>query len=400
MIIACEKCATRFQLDDAQVPAAGVKVRCSRCRHAFVVHARDAEARSDERAARGHARQAAKQVARARARGDNDRTQALGAEPSPERTQLLDRSAALGGAAGDDADEESDWQFNEDPEPPDSEPELRAAAAPAPVASPAAPLAEPAPDAASELFGGPDPASDETLADVGSPEDWDLLGPASEAAEPAGRRTAAEPAPRREPAPRTPAPAWSEPLELEPVVAARSRVASAAGWLGVGVLALAAVGGALRPPEPVRVSAGGASELAGLRVEHVRGQLLENAVAGSVFVVDARLLNPAGEPRLAGAALRVRLLDESGAPLADSAPLGRSPGELRLRGDEPEALAAEQGASALALAGTALAPGEAVDVAAVFPALPREARGFRFELGPEAAPSPAASPPSSPPSSE
>ncbi len=37
MIITCEQCETRFQLDDEQVPAKGAKVRCSRCRHAFFV---------------------------------------------------------------------------------------------------------------------------------------------------------------------------------------------------------------------------------------------------------------------------------------------------------------------------------------------------------------------------
>ncbi|MCH7709638.1 MAG: zinc-ribbon domain-containing protein, partial [Myxococcales bacterium] len=37
MIITCEQCETRFQLDDERVPAKGAKVRCSRCRHAFYV---------------------------------------------------------------------------------------------------------------------------------------------------------------------------------------------------------------------------------------------------------------------------------------------------------------------------------------------------------------------------
>ena len=35
MIITCEQCSTQFQLDDSRVPAQGVRVRCSRCRHAF-----------------------------------------------------------------------------------------------------------------------------------------------------------------------------------------------------------------------------------------------------------------------------------------------------------------------------------------------------------------------------
>ena len=45
MIITCERCATQFQLDDAKVPASGIRVRCSRCEHSFVV---ESSARSDE----------------------------------------------------------------------------------------------------------------------------------------------------------------------------------------------------------------------------------------------------------------------------------------------------------------------------------------------------------------
>lgn len=35
MIVTCEECSTSFQLDDARIPAAGARVRCSRCKHAF-----------------------------------------------------------------------------------------------------------------------------------------------------------------------------------------------------------------------------------------------------------------------------------------------------------------------------------------------------------------------------
>jgi predicted Zn finger-like uncharacterized protein len=37
MIIQCEKCTTKFRLDDSRVTDAGVRVRCSRCSHTFVV---------------------------------------------------------------------------------------------------------------------------------------------------------------------------------------------------------------------------------------------------------------------------------------------------------------------------------------------------------------------------
>jgi predicted Zn finger-like uncharacterized protein len=37
MIIQCEKCKTRFKLDDSRITDSGVRVRCSRCSHTFVV---------------------------------------------------------------------------------------------------------------------------------------------------------------------------------------------------------------------------------------------------------------------------------------------------------------------------------------------------------------------------
>lgn len=37
MIIQCEQCNTKFRLDDAKIKGRGVKVRCSKCRHVFLV---------------------------------------------------------------------------------------------------------------------------------------------------------------------------------------------------------------------------------------------------------------------------------------------------------------------------------------------------------------------------
>ncbi|HOP40434.1 MAG TPA: DUF3426 domain-containing protein [Geobacteraceae bacterium] len=37
MIIQCENCKTKFRLDDSRVTPAGIRVRCSRCSHTFVV---------------------------------------------------------------------------------------------------------------------------------------------------------------------------------------------------------------------------------------------------------------------------------------------------------------------------------------------------------------------------
>ncbi len=37
MIIDCEQCSTKFKLDDERIPEDGIRVRCSRCQHAFFV---------------------------------------------------------------------------------------------------------------------------------------------------------------------------------------------------------------------------------------------------------------------------------------------------------------------------------------------------------------------------
>lgn len=46
MIIQCEKCQTRFRLDDSRVTDKGVKVRCTKCKHVFKVQKEGAEAES------------------------------------------------------------------------------------------------------------------------------------------------------------------------------------------------------------------------------------------------------------------------------------------------------------------------------------------------------------------
>jgi predicted Zn finger-like uncharacterized protein len=45
MIIQCDNCSTKFRLDDSRITEAGVRVRCSRCSHTFIVRK---EAHADE----------------------------------------------------------------------------------------------------------------------------------------------------------------------------------------------------------------------------------------------------------------------------------------------------------------------------------------------------------------
>ena len=49
MIIQCDQCKTRFRLDDSRVTVSGVRVRCSRCKHTFIVKKENDEEEADVR---------------------------------------------------------------------------------------------------------------------------------------------------------------------------------------------------------------------------------------------------------------------------------------------------------------------------------------------------------------
>ena len=93
MIVACEKCQTRFQLDDERVPQEGIRVRCSQCKHAFVI-----------RPSGGDEAEVIDRLA-----GEAART----GRPSPPQV-AQDLSADPAEGLGGQGEEESDWQFNND----------------------------------------------------------------------------------------------------------------------------------------------------------------------------------------------------------------------------------------------------------------------------------------------
>lgn len=104
MVITCEQCETRFRLDDARIPDAGVRVRCSRCKHAFFVKpATDSGGLPIERG-----------VAEALAQDAADLPLEVG-----DMTVSQPNAAARAKNGETDAgrDSESDWEFNHDPAP-------------------------------------------------------------------------------------------------------------------------------------------------------------------------------------------------------------------------------------------------------------------------------------------
>jgi predicted Zn finger-like uncharacterized protein len=111
VIVTCERCATQFQLDDERVPDEGVRVRCSRCKHAFFI----------ERPASTQAEMIHSVAQRALA--DQETPEATHDLPSDDGSPPLADQRGIGSSAGEGgspwADEEDDWQFNLDGPPED-----------------------------------------------------------------------------------------------------------------------------------------------------------------------------------------------------------------------------------------------------------------------------------------
>ena len=94
LIVTCEQCATQFHLDDAKVPPGGVRVRCSRCKHAFFIEP------AGDSPELGSIDRAAQDALHAQAPLAPEAAEDLSAEPGSE----FEDSGEFG--------RESDWEFN------------------------------------------------------------------------------------------------------------------------------------------------------------------------------------------------------------------------------------------------------------------------------------------------
>jgi predicted Zn finger-like uncharacterized protein len=413
LIVTCEQCATQFQLADAKVPVGGARVRCSRCKHAFFI---EPPAREQAQDPVEHAAQAVL---------DSE------APPEPEATEDLADSEGAGAdfahprglrdendlgsgdendlSAGDESDlsgdadltDESDWEFNEAPFGDDT---------PATDAGVAAQDA--AREAIDDLLGSRPaatasksrsqpvafaPSADAEEEELGSPESWDLLAgdapssptQASGAVSPDNTALAGAPSipePMRAASVARPAvEAWVDPSEPSRLLAWIARSGHAAGWsvtAGLfGLVAVATLGPGLSKESE---SALGTQHLAQLEAQAIAGRWVENAAAGSLFVVSGRLVNPTAAPLPLGTLAGVRLLDESGARLAsEMAAIGPVMEPLDLREADPTVLQARQLEGGRSLATTALEPGQSIAFEAVVLSVP--AAASRFVLEPIAA---------------
>lgn len=105
MVVECNKCGTRFQLDSAKIPDSGIRVRCSRCKHAFFL---DHPSRSRANAVESVVEQAIGH-------------EGVVAPGSTENLSAASRSDSTGTAVAetesndpDFSEDEDDWEFNED----------------------------------------------------------------------------------------------------------------------------------------------------------------------------------------------------------------------------------------------------------------------------------------------
>lgn len=369
MVVSCQKCRTRFQLDEARLPAKGVRVRCSKCKHAFFVVPPGEQGEAIHRLAEHAA--ATGRPAKARPRATVDVAPRSESEP------------------------EDDWQFNIEPAggglpgalpPPaeitDSEPTTSDSAASffeldgLPDQSPERPSSERKPPI--------QPEQEVDFQNLGSPERWELSSPSPQ--KPSAAATTEEP-----PAPaKAAAPSRREAeVPAAPQRASRRRppgsllgeLAGGAGWLAALALWLFGLQGALTPPSAVvAVSpvAVGALEIAELRVRH-----LDNLHAGPMVVVSGALRNSTGAAARADAAALVRILDAQDQSLElEPVWIGVEISDAELRQGDPVAMARAQALAARALAERTLERGERVAVTALLADLPVEAVGFRIESVP------------------
>jgi predicted Zn finger-like uncharacterized protein len=393
LILTCEKCDTRFRLDESRLPAKGARVRCSRCKHAFFVQppgSGSAEAIDALAADAARTGQPAKP----------DVSWDLDESADPSSTLQRSRSAPVAEAPAP-LDDESDWRFE------DEVPQLGDSGASLDLPNGEAPVLSAEPD-----------ANESSFAQLGDPESWDLLSTSSGdlgatgnkaiggLQAPPPRVVESKPVREVEPAaaPRhAAAPIAAQPEEA-PAVATPRRVVEAppqvraAGYAATVALAAALLAGALRATpapvaEPLKVAVGP------LAIENLSARVVENVFAGPIWVVSGEIHNATREAHRLDTGVGVMLLDRGGDPIPGALALAQPAVDAaNVAGDEPEAMQERATIAAGALAEFSLAPDARVAFDAVFPSAPRDAARFAIAPQPLAQrPAPPAEAPAAPP---
>ncbi len=369
MVVVCESCSTRFRVDGARIPPKGTLVRCSRCKATFIAKAPEASFEET-------VQDVVAEVAEA------------GGEPTPSPSEdLFEEAPDDLGATLREQDEDA-WEFDEEPAERPPEPAMAAPEPRLPTPEPEAPEPEPraiAPERAT--FEATNPALDE----LGPPDDWDLLGDSVDSTARGAtfveEREAGSAAPAELEFEPEPAEAAREEATAEPPVpaaerlgvlgrglaAAGRRVLQVGAWTGVAA-ALVVGGFGVMPRAPQALPLASTHELLPLpdgEAREVQVRFVENAFAGTLYVVQGDLVRLAEEPTLG---LRVRWRDASGAPIGPGEWAQPLPAERALRERAPEAWHHSH-------AGLEAAPARGT-FAAIFTELPAEAAGVALSLEP------------------
>jgi len=373
LILTCERCETRFRLDEKRLPAGGARVRCSRCKHAFFVNPGGAPAPD-----------VVHQLAEAAVTQTRPPAPApawdLEEAPNGRAAQSAHnaRTPVAPGPVAADFEEESDWRFEDEMQLGDTGASLDLPNGEAPTP----PNADP---------------NESSFAELGDPESWDLLS--SPALDPTPKTTGRSVMPTPPPIERVVAKA-SVPESREPAIdfaiaaSAVEALPIAAGfdlppalhrgaWLALAMLVALATWTSIVPVAPAAAPPLGVISLGKLELRSLRARQIENAVAGEIWVVSGEVHNPSEDPQPIGATFAVSLLDRANAPIgAAQATLRAALGTHRLREEDPQRLRAESDASAAQFASQVLAPGASIAVDAVFATPASEAARFAVEARP------------------
>jgi predicted Zn finger-like uncharacterized protein len=365
VIVTCERCDTRFHLDDGKVSATGARVRCSRCKHAFLVL--PPETVVDD-AVHALALDAAQRGA-ATPPGVTHDLQRRGS--SPQET-----SFEIGAPATDD--EEAEWRFAEDE--------------PAEAARGQDPPGHRVPrEDARESWDGlieeEKPPEERDLDGLGSPESWSFVSEeappvrperagAAAGGPPEGAQVLGRVALRRrgslEPVVKPKAKPVPKPRETAPAPQP-SRSFERIGWAVTTVLLVAIVHGIAWGGGAPATAARTMPLDSGLVAEELTLVRVDSALAGPVLVVEGVVRNPGASPVAGSAILKVRVVGAQRVAEADATP-PRS--REALRSADPRSAAAV--APALELG--RIAPGAALPFQAVIEGPPRGKISLDLEI--------------------
>jgi predicted Zn finger-like uncharacterized protein len=361
LIIACERCETRFHLDDERIPERGARVRCSKCKHTFFAH-------------RGETPDDAIHALAAEAAATGEVSAPEAAEDLNAET-LPDFETEVPAPSGES--EEQDWQFNLDPE----------------EDAPAFDRTESAATAPSFLD------------DLGSPESWDLVGESAELAQSDALESVAsledavgdweeEASPEEiEEAEEQAGHARGPLLSSDGVrVPGRGRpvavVGAMASWFAVTAIALFSfwqalpIAGGLDPLGGFRTAAAAPPQFrfGDVAIDRVSAARSENLWSGPTLIVVAELRNDAGGGASLDGVLRAEVVDALGTVVASAAMARTDSSDLRQVSPVAYGNHVERGA--LDLGRRVLRPSEKVAVRALFHSGLPDAAGVRFSLDP------------------